>query len=271
MSFPNPFETPDFVHAVDVQDVEPALKLLTFPGGFRCYSDAVVTGVEIMYNEVCVRKEYLRHAPPFGGMRVVVDAGANIGLFSLLAKRENPSLAVYAFEPVRETYAILARNVALNRLNDVHLYNAALGSGRPGSKPFVYYRNASVNSTAHPEYLSRWFAFTREKIGKEFADWAAVSENRTVEVQTLSSVIRDQGIPSIDFLKIDTEGDEAEVLDGIDEEHFGIIRNIAIEIHSEDLHRGIRKRLAALGYRLHSEAGLAEFAGNTNLFATRQA
>jgi hypothetical protein len=108
-----------------------------------------------------------------------------------------------------------------------------------------------------------------EKFGKEWMERALVSETRVARVRTLSSILRELDIPSIDFLKIDTEGDEDAVLDGIQEEQFGIIRHIAMEIHTEKLYRDIQKKLSQSGCVLHSDAGLAEFAGTTNLYAAK--
>ncbi|RWA06966.1 hypothetical protein EKO27_g8138, partial [Xylaria grammica] len=49
----------------------------------------------------------------------VVDAGANIGMFSLFVKQKFPAAKVLAFEPAPETYSILRRNLELHGLSDV--------------------------------------------------------------------------------------------------------------------------------------------------------
>jgi nonribosomal peptide synthetase DhbF len=48
---------------------------------------------------------------------------------------------------------------------------------------------------------------------------------------TISDVIDEQGIQRIDYLKVDTEGAELNVLKGIRSDHWPIIRQAVIEVH----------------------------------------
>lgn len=50
--------------------------------------------------------------------KIVIDAGANAGFFSIYAAKLGAK-KVYAFEPVTETYEILKRNISLNKLENV--------------------------------------------------------------------------------------------------------------------------------------------------------
>jgi len=47
--------------------------------------------------------------------QVILDIGANTGIYALLAKTLNPSAEVHAFEPISRVYSILASNIALNQ------------------------------------------------------------------------------------------------------------------------------------------------------------
>src|SRR5205085_1504296 len=59
----------------------------------------------------------------------VVDAGANVGQYTLIASaRVGPSGAVHSFEPVPETYRVLAEHVAANRAANVVANRAACAS-----------------------------------------------------------------------------------------------------------------------------------------------
>jgi FkbM family methyltransferase len=84
-------------------------------------------------------------------MNTMVDAGANMGLFTLFAKKGNSNLAVYAFEPIRETYSVLLRNIELHHLEGVKPFNFALGSEDQMERIFTYYLHPAGNSTATPE------------------------------------------------------------------------------------------------------------------------
>lgn len=58
---------------------------------------------------------------------VMLDVGAHVGLFSLVAAHANPSARVFAFEPVATTYRRLHSNVALNDLKNLRCFQSALG------------------------------------------------------------------------------------------------------------------------------------------------
>ena len=68
--------------------------------------------------------------------------------------------------------------------------------------------------------------------GKEASDFFDQTETRTAPVRALSSVIREPGITSVDYLKIDVEGGEVSVLGGIEEMHWPLIEQIAVEAHT---------------------------------------
>jgi FkbM family methyltransferase len=59
----------------------------------------------------------------------VLDVGANTGLFAVLAGARHPTVQVHAFEPVREVFARLQANVALNRLDNVSCHRLAVSDG----------------------------------------------------------------------------------------------------------------------------------------------
>ncbi len=76
------------------------LSLLTFPDGFRCYSREGHIETAAIYNEIFLWQDYLGSGLSLADCRYVFDVGANVGLFSLFAKLQNPALTVHAFEPV---------------------------------------------------------------------------------------------------------------------------------------------------------------------------
>lgn len=59
------------------------------------------------------------------------------------------------------------------------------------------------------------------------------SETLTCELRTLSSVVRDEGLDRVDLLKIDVERAELDVLRGIRDEDWPIIRQVVVEAHDE--------------------------------------
>ena len=75
-------------------------------------------------SEVAFVKRFLRRGD------VVLDVGANVGYFTLIAARNvGPNREVHAFEPVPANYEALKANVGLNGFDQVRLNQAAAGAG----------------------------------------------------------------------------------------------------------------------------------------------
>lgn len=142
----------------------------------------------ITFDEIVLRNQY--NAMDMSGM-TVVDAGANTGIFAIFAAKCGAS-KVLAFEPIPETADILEKNVILNGLEDtVEVIRGALGE-----------KNGQVKL-----YLS-------ETVGDQGAS-IVMPKGRSKEVSVpIFSLDSLMGKDPINFLKIDTEGYEAEVLLG---------------------------------------------------------
>lgn len=130
---------------------------------------------------------------------VIIDIGANIGqtalnmLRSQKQKQLNP--IIYAFEPFPPTFEKLRKNIELNDLNEnIRCINKGL-SAESGVLPMIKPYEAN----------SGGFRIARE----------SNSETVKVEVTTLDNFVQENGINQIDFIKIDVEGFEFEVLKGM--------------------------------------------------------
>lgn len=125
----------------------------------------------------------------------VIDCGANIGMSLLYIKIRAPKARVICFEPNPAARAVLEKNIAANNWGkEVQVFPYALGKERGSADFFVDDAEAtsSGGSTAH---------FQKNKNQK--------LNSYTVKVEMLSHYIND----SIDFLKIDIEGTEFDVLE----------------------------------------------------------
>ncbi|CAM9293383.1 unnamed protein product, partial [Ectocarpus sp. 12 AP-2014] len=233
-----------------------------------------------LYEEVFVRRSYFQHGIRVKEGAVVVDAGANIGLFSLQCLREAKGVQIIAFEPIPVIYDVLVRN----------LFNASSGSVKEGTCP----KPVALRVALGPEQAEEEFYFFRDNPGESTrhrgerveqrqaldADVDAASWRRVVEegkhpggedvagahngvcenkpegeggepsvcsVVPLSLALHQLGLPGVDLLKVDVEGDELAVLHGIDDDDWPKIRQIALEVHDID------GRLAATIRTLTSE------------------
>jgi FkbM family methyltransferase len=152
---------------------------------------------------------------------VVVDAGAHIGnhtiFFSWACKK------VIAFEPSRDSYAFLRRNIWENRLDNVETYNLAL-SAKPARLRLSLL--SVIGDTGN-----RFWWYEGEEGGPEPA---RMQYFRRAEREVLcDSVPLDSfNFSSLDFLKIDVEGMELEVLDGAEKTIEEFLPLVMIEVLS---------------------------------------
>ena len=133
---------------------------------------------------------------------VVIDVGANLGTHTVfLAQRAGTAGRVYAFEPQRIVFQLLCANLALNGLDNVHAFQAAV-SRQPGTilVPDVAY-------AAGGNYGGVALAETGVA-GADAADATGAGER--VPVMTLDAL----GLDRCRVLKVDVEGMELDVIDG---------------------------------------------------------
>lgn len=115
----------------------------------------------------------------------VVDVGAHVGLYSVLA--EQAGAVVYAFEPATDNYDILRKNIKACP------YKIALGD-----------RNGAAKLYLHPSNKGKHAL----KPTNQHTDFEEVEE------RTLDTLVDSIPIPAVDVLKIDAEGYEPEVFTG---------------------------------------------------------
>ncbi len=142
---------------------------------------------------------YIKHiyAPYLYGKKdlTIFDLGLNIGLFSMLASQF--AKQIYAFEPAKESFDIAKKNIEENGLTNVKLYQKAIA--KDDGKLDLWHAD---NSTMHS---------TMEIVTSKNADM----EHRTkeeVETVRLDTFVKQEKITHIDFMKMDIEGTECEVI-----------------------------------------------------------
>jgi FkbM family methyltransferase len=134
-----------------------------------------------------------------GRPSIVFDVGANVGLWTQEFLSEAcPLCTVYCFEPSRYTFRVLRDNVRVLGTR-VTAVNAALGE-RDGTATLHIYRELPGTNSL--------FRRQTAALGMEFTDTEDIVLTRG------DSFCRDIGFSSLDFFKIDTEGNELAVLRG---------------------------------------------------------
>ncbi|MFJ9949623.1 FkbM family methyltransferase [Kitasatospora sp. NPDC091207] len=212
---------------------------------------------DFLHREIFTDNAYFRHGITLPAGAVVVDVGANIGMFTLRAALHSPGARVIAVEPVPELAAAVALNAELHDV-DVTVLCAALGRTE-GETAFTFYPHNSVMSGRFADETEdlgvlKGYLLTGEdvrqgsQLDRMVTDRMA-AQSRQVPVTTLTAVVQEYGLARVDLLKIDVEKAEAEVLDGIDETVWPRIDRIVLEVHDvEGRLAAILARLRALGF-----------------------
>ncbi|MDO8804275.1 MAG: FkbM family methyltransferase [Elusimicrobiota bacterium] len=210
-------------------------------GNFLCDVDGII--IRDQYNAGSLAPHFGPGTGKSAGLagKVVVDAGANIGLFSLYAAALGAK-KVYAFEAVAETYKILKRNLALNGSPKVvKAVNIALGA-ESGSAEIMFNTlgEGSAMIDCGDPLVNRGITYTGR---------------RRVKVAPLDGLVKG----CVHFIKIDVEGYEKNVLLGAE----GIIKKYKPVLSLAAYHRPADKKAlpeAVRGLRADYKITLKTFA-----------
>jgi len=143
---------------------------------------------------------------------VVIDVGAHIGLFTIYASQFCTSGKIYSFEPVTENYKLLVENIKLNNLDYVSSFNLAVSNSNDSIKLFL-----NGDESGHSMFSKS-------------------SESIIIDSISLQKFFVDNQIEFCNFLKLDCEGAEYEIIKNLPSEYFQKIDKFVIEYHMADSH-----------------------------------
>lgn len=157
-----------------------------------------------VFSKQCYRPTSLRK----GG--TVIDIGANIGAFSILAAQRGA--AVYAFEPHPGNLVQFDANCKLNGFNEIHI-NPVCVAAKAG--------HAALYLPDNDGFVGRFSLYPGRG-------------SRTVEVPVISAKMMFAEMPAgpIDCLKLDCQGSEYEILYAAGAENLKRVREILVECES---------------------------------------
>jgi FkbM family methyltransferase len=168
--------------------------------------------------EIWLERVYTRGFYRPGDGDVIVDAGANIGLFAIQMARENRRCRVIALEPFAENFTCLQANVSHACPDNVRCYAVALGA-QFGSGEM---ESVGTRSLDHVLRMQRPGAEPRS---------TTTATLPGVRVVPLANLFELAGAEAIDFLKVDIEGSEHDAFAAATPEIVGRIKRIAMEYH----------------------------------------
>lgn len=178
---------------------------------------------------------------PVGESPVILDIGANVGQTSKAFAHSFPNAAIHALEPFPRIFAVCQRN--LRRVPQVRCHQLALGERC---------ETRSVALVTNDDH------YTANQITRS-ADASTPGDLREeVRVTTLDTFLREQAIPAVHILKLDTEGNELAVFRGGAEALArGTIRSILVETTLQEGNTyhvrldDVNACLTPHGYRFH--------------------
>lgn len=156
----------------------------------------------------------------------ILDVGANMGIYSLVAKTISPQTEVYGFEPVAHLYTKFAENCKLNGY-DITCVHSAL-SDVDGFTEIYIQPGGLTTASLNPHTLR--------------------TESERIETMTIASFIESNEIEKVDLMKIDVEGYEPQVLKGMGKYLAAMKPTMIIEILTEKVGEQVEALVKDCGY-----------------------
>ena len=173
-------------------------------------------------NEIHIVKEYHKLLDHIQPTSTVIDIGAQIGVFSVFAAKIANKGKVFSFEPFEKNNLLLQKNIKLNKLKNIIISRNAI-AGKSGSRQLTI---SKENSGGHSLFQEG-------------------DEKVKIKTMTLKEVFDKNKIDKCDFLKIDCEGAEYEILYNTPKEYLDKINSITMEYHEngdiQELRRFLKK------------------------------
>jgi len=145
---------------------------------------------------VSLRNDMATFMPGFR-ISTIFDIGANVGQTVKEFRRDFPEAELYSFEPVPASFAALKK--AVQGMERVQTRQLAFGRQR-GVAKMLAISNLSDNRILDEKEIDQY------------------NEVVEVEVQTIDSFMAEAGLDRVDFVKIDTEGMDLDVLYGAEKQ-----------------------------------------------------
>ena len=170
-----------------------------------------VNSTDLMaFTHVWLIEEYFKKNFEIHDNDIVVDVGSHIGLFALYASQFCKHGKIICFEPIKENHDMLLLNLELNNIKNVITYNKAVSKT---NSPIRIYLNSDESGHSMFEHQ------------ETYVDVDSVS---------LPQIIDEHNMSCIDFLKLDCEGAEYEIIDNLNKSKFDQIKKMVIEYHLAD-------------------------------------
>jgi FkbM family methyltransferase len=140
---------------------------------------------------------------------VIVDIGANSGLFALRMKQLYPNASIYCFEPFKTNFKQLNDNIKVSNLDNIAPFQFGIGGVTRMER--LYIHNSNVGGHSIIQSLANSTNYTE------------------IEIVSIKEVFENLKITKCNLLKIDCEGAELEIIKNIDHKIAATIEKIIFE------------------------------------------
>jgi FkbM family methyltransferase len=188
--------------------------------------------------EIWKAKTYDDTRFPIQPADVVVDIGGHIGGFAVRAARLAHRGQVYAYEASSRNFALLEKNCKMNNAQNLHIHKMAVAHQTGKMKFFTPSDNGALGSLMQE----------------------TDSPMETVQATTLTDIITENKIEQIDYLKVDVEGAEYDILSNCPPETLAKVKHIVLEYHEfegdQRSHHDLVDLLKSHGFHVEVEDGI---------------
>ncbi len=245
----------------------------------------MVRELDLLLHELFDTQPYTRHGVVLADGMCVVDLGANLGLFSLWCTTQARDLDIVACEPVPPLARLAEQNTRQAPSGQVRVLACGIGADA-GRQTVRFYPRATACSSVYGDateaqmptlyadvdlplealwsiHKGAWLLgrlsgpaypwVRRQVIRRVLSHALATHHDHDCDFVPLSQVLDEQQLERVDLLKVDVQGSESSVFDGLRDDQWPRIQSIAMEVNrflgppeAEDL----QERLEARGFRV---------------------
>lgn len=199
---------------------------------------------DFLYNEIVIESTYAKPEFKLDPNGVILDIGANIGLFALYMHETIPNAKIICFEPSPDCASAVRKNTSFTA-GKIEVLELAAGN-EASTCEFYHYPGYSIMSslmadpTEDQATLMNGAKLQANKRGINMSERELELLAETIlgkrktylcKMRRISDVMREKNIERVSLLKIDVEKAEHIVLEGIDHQDLKRIDNIIVEVH----------------------------------------
>jgi FkbM family methyltransferase len=149
-----------------------------------------------------------------------IDIGANCGVATIILAKQNPLSTIYSYEPDKNLFNILLKNIELNNLKNVKPFNIAISKSGVDKLLLTLHPNYSGGNTTYSD-IDTMKSFFNQEIYSYYVDCLSLDE-----------IIIQNNINEVELLKIDCEGAEYDILYSSVSLKNNIIKSMIGEFHN---------------------------------------